>query len=107
MNRYKNTKIYIIKNDVDDKVYIGSTTQKHLCDRMWKHSSSSMDPKSNGYNCSLYQHMRKLGQFAFEMELLEEYPCETKLQMVKKEQEWMDKYDNSDNLLNQRRAVRC
>ena len=78
MNRFKNAKIYIIKNSVDDRVYIGSTCQRALTDRLWKHSSSSMDPKANGYNCALYQHMREVGQFEFTMELVEAYPCATK-----------------------------
>ena len=55
-------KIYQIINTQDDQVYIGSTRQRFLNDRLWRHSSSSMDSKANGHNCKLYQHMRKLGQ---------------------------------------------
>ena len=72
---------------------------------MWKHASSSMDPKvTKYYGCALYRHFRKYGQFEFDIELLEAYPCSSKREMVLKEQEWMDKYD-WDKLLNQRRAV--
>ena len=105
MNRFKNAKIYIIKNSVDDRVYIGSTCQRALTDRLWKHSSSSMDPKANGYNCALYQHMREVGQFEFTMELVEAYPCATKKELVAREQYWMDQYD-WEVLLNQRRAIK-
>ena len=104
MTRYKNTKIYKITNDIDDLVYIGSTTQRTLTDRLWKHCSSSSDKKVSNYNCRLYQHMRELGMFQFNIELLEEFSCESKKEMVQREQEWMDKFD-WDMLLNQRRAV--
>ena len=59
-NKFNNSKIYKITNDVDDFIYIGSTTQRLLSDRMWKHSSSSMDPKVSNYNSRLYQHMREV-----------------------------------------------
>ena len=104
-NKFNNSKIYKITNDVDDFIYIGSTTQRLLSDRMWKHSSSSMDPKVSNYNSRLYQHMREVGQFNFNMELVECYPCECKMELVQREQEWMDKYE-WDTLLNQRRAVK-
>ena len=105
MNRFKNAKIYIIKNSVDDRLYIGSTCQRILSDRMWKHSSSSMDPKAKGYNSDLYKHMREIGQFEFSLELLEVYPCTTKKELVQREQFWMDQYD-WEILLNQRRAIK-
>lgn len=69
------------------------------------HSSSSMDPKANGYNCALYKHMREVGPFEFSLELLEAYPCNTKKEMVQREQFWMDQYD-WEILLNQRRAIK-
>ena len=59
----KTAKIYRISNDVNDRFYIGSTSQRLLSDRMWKHSSSSMDPKVSNFMCRLYQEMRRLGQF--------------------------------------------
>ena len=35
-NKYHNSKIYAVKNNFDDKIYIGSTTTA-LCKRMVKH----------------------------------------------------------------------
>ena len=34
---YANTKIYKIMSHLGDKIYIGSTTKKHLCERMGNH----------------------------------------------------------------------
>ena len=105
MRRYKNAKIYKITNDIDDYIYVGSTTKRLLNDRMRTHSSSCIDPKVSNHNCKLYQHMRKLDMYYFNIELLEEYPCKTNLELRMKEQEWMDKYD-WNLLLNQRRAIK-
>ena len=64
-----------------------------------------MDSKANGHNCKLYQHMRKLGQFEFEIELLEEFECDTRKEILEKEQHYMDQVP-AERLLNQRRAVK-
>ena len=103
----KTAKIYRITNDVNDRFYIGSTSQRLLSDRMWKHSSSSMDPKVSNFMCRLYQEMRRLGQFHFDIELLEEFHYTDRKEIVMKEQGWMDYYIYVwDHALNQRRAMR-
>ena len=104
---YGRVKIYKITNEIDDKFYIGSTTKKHLSDRMWLHASSSMDLKVSNYKCHLYQHFRRLGQFNFSIELLEDFPCNSRGEMVSREQEWMDYHLYTwDRALNQRRAMK-
>jgi hypothetical protein len=100
MNKYNNTKIYVIENSVTDKIYIGSTTKKILTDRLYRHCSDACNGKTSG----LYKHIRHIGQFEFKINLLEEYSCETKFEMRCREQYWMDKTDSSI-LLNNRRAV--
>ena len=103
---FKHGKIYLIQNDVDKMIYIGSTCKSVLTDRMWKHSSDSMKPEASNYNCKLYQHIRALGQFSFDIVLVETYPCETEYELRVREQHWMDHYSEKGVvLLNQRRAV--
>ena len=51
---YSKPKIYKIINDIDDYVYIGSTTEK-LSSRMAKHRF-----EIKRYNGRIYQHMRKI-----------------------------------------------
>ena len=99
MNKYKNTKIYVIENSVSKKIYIGSTCNP-LSHRLYRHCSDSM----NGLNSNLYQHIRDIGQFKFKIKLLEEYSCGTDLEMRCREQSWMDK-QIVDLMLNNRRAV--
>ena len=101
MNKFKNTKIYVIENSVTDKIYIGSTTQRILIDRVYRHCSDAC----NGLNSRLYKHTRDIGQFEFKIILLEEYSCETEFEMRCREQYWMDKQTDSSLLLNNRRAV--
>ena len=79
---YGNGKIYCIRNDINDDVYVGSTTQL-LCKRMAKHRASINAKKSE--NILFYQLMRELGTEAFRIELIEEFPCENREQLQARE----------------------
>ena len=102
--KYKRTKIYKITNDKDSMIYIGSTTQRHLSERLFLHCRDSTKIGHTTYNCKLYQHVRKYGSYYFNIELVEAYPCASDLEMRCREQYWLDQQDCS-SLLNQRRAV--
>jgi group I intron endonuclease len=80
-NDYSNGKVYFIRNTVNDKVYIGSSTQP-LCKRMVQHRSNAKTQ-----NTTIYQNMREIGIKKFYIELLELCPCETKEQLNKREGE--------------------
>ena len=99
-NKYNNTKIYKITNDIDEFVYIGSTCS-NLSHRLYRHCSDA----SNGKTAKFYEHIRTIGQFEFNINLLEEYPCSTDLEMRLREQYWIDNQTDSSLLLNSRRAV--
>lgn len=62
-------KIYIIKNIINTKVYIGQTT-KELAERLRKHIQESSAERSRGR--PLYDAMKKYGSANFFIELLEE-----------------------------------
>ena len=79
---YNNGKIYKIINLKNEVIYIGSTAQEKLCKRFSTHKH-----RGNGNK----------------IVLLELYPCSCKEELVKKEQEVIEQYDN---LLNQVRAYR-
>ena len=85
MPDYSNSKIYKIVNTVDEEVYIGSTTQLYLSQRMTTHR----DRANNQHPERLYKHMSKIGVEHFYIDLLEEYPCQTKDQLLKKEREYI------------------
>ena len=83
---YKNGKIYKIWNDVDDELYVGSTTQP-LSKRMNVHRAYAR----GGKNQRIYKHMRGCGIDNFKIELIEYYPCETKEELLKREGHWIRK----------------
>ena len=85
MPNFQNSKIYKIVNDIEELIYIGSTTQK-LCLRMGGHRTRA---KNNQSNTKLYEHMRNLGIECFKIELIELYPCETVEQLIAREGEYI------------------
>ena len=97
MPNYNNGKIYKIVNNIDNMVYIGSTTTK-LCYRMAVHRCNMIKNK----NATLYQHMRKLGIEYFTIVLIEEYPCSNKDQLLRRERYILELH-NKQILLNKNR----
>ena len=78
---YANGKIYQILNNIDDDVYVGSTCQS-LSQRMAKHRWSM---KNNIHKGMLNDKIKEHGIDAFYIELLEEYPCDNKEQLLARE----------------------
>lgn len=94
-NKYLNGKIYKIVSTQTAKVYIGSTVQKYLCNRMQKHK---FDYKTKQKYITSYE----IVQFNdAKIVLLEEYPCATKTELRKREQHWID---STPNCVNNKRA---
>ena len=81
---YKNSKIYKILNDINDEVYVGSTTQS-LSKRMAKHRGDMNTKRSLKFKFKLYDLMRELGSEYFYVELIEEYPCDNVEQLRARE----------------------
>lgn len=97
INIYKTGKIYrIICND--GHYYIGSTTQT-LPRRLHHHKQLSKKDKTAFYN-----HMKQLGWENASIELLEDYPCDTKKELSKREDEYITKEKENPLCLNINRA---
>jgi hypothetical protein len=79
---FSNGKIYIIRNIINDLIYIGSTCQL-LSKRMSEHRRSIN--KKSCQKMKLYILMRELGTASFYIELLEEHACTNGEQLRKKE----------------------
>ena len=73
MTCYQNGKIYKIVNDVDDKIYIGSTCNP-LYKRFYDHKS-----RGKGWQpeFKVYSHLNKVGWDNVSIILIENYPCKT------------------------------
>lgn len=80
-------RIYKIENNINDEIYVGSTT-KTLAKRMSKHRY-----KSKQEHCKhrkLYEMTLEHGWECFRIILIEEFKCESKQDMLRKEQEHID-----------------
>ena len=80
MVNYQNGKIYKIINENNDIIYIGSTAEKHLSQRYTRHEYKAPNHK---------------------IILIENYPCNSKEELCKREQQIIEEYSN---LLNERKA---
>ena len=85
---YKNGKIYCIRNNIDDDIYVGSTTQR-LSKRMAKHREDAKHKDKMHRN--LYVKMLEHGLEHFYIELIEDCPCETLEQLRKQEGHYIRK----------------
>jgi group I intron endonuclease len=85
---YSNGKVYVIRNTVNDKVYVGSTTQP-LCKRMVEHRIDSKTKTGK-----IYQKMREIGIEKFYIELLELCPCQTQEQLNQREGELIRQHNS-------------
>ena len=84
MKDYSKGKIYKLWNEIDDRIYIGSTCQT-LAQRMGEHRRCIN--KTRDKNFKLYQYMTEVGVDNFKIELLEECECENNDQVRKREGE--------------------
>jgi len=97
MPQYGNAIVYVIKNNVNAKVYVGSTTNDVR--RRWnEHKHCSKDPKKNAI--PIYNAMNELGIDKFTIEVVERFPCENSQQLKNREVEvtrQMDAFENGYN----------
>ena len=88
---------------IDKKIeecYIGSTTS--FSRRKYDHKSACNNIISKGYSKPLYKHIRENGGWdAFEMVLIEYYPCGSSLELRQREEFWRSTLKAELN------AVRC
>ena len=76
---YMNGKIYQLLNKVNDEVYVGSTLQP-LSKRFYSHKT-----KSDHLNNKLSELIRTIGKDNCYIELIENYPCNTKEELLARE----------------------
>ena len=84
ITKYSKGKIYVIRNNEDDDLYVGSTTQP-LSKRFYDHKQSMRDEKC--MNSCVYKKMNELGLKNFYIELYESFPCQSKEELLKREGE--------------------
>lgn len=91
MVQYSDGKIYKIIDNTNGSLYIGSTAEPTLARRLAKHRSAYKSfLNSDGKNSNL-RSFQILRSGDFKIVLIEDYPCETRDQLLSREQYWMDK----------------
>jgi len=71
------------------QIYVGSTC--NFTRRKNAHKNDSKNPHKPMYNTKVYKFIRDNGGFEnWDMILVEEYPCENKLQKTKRERYWCE-----------------
>jgi hypothetical protein len=98
MPNYQNSKIYKIVDLNEEMVYVGSTCQKYLSFRMAQHRQSY---KREEY-CSSHEIFNKYGMENCKILLLENYPCNNREELCKREGEFIKQL----NCVNKRIAGR-
>ena len=102
MTNYEDGKIYIIKSNKTDDVYVGSTCKK-LYIRMFSHISqykrSLLDVKFR--NCRSYKILKYSDAY---IELIEDFPCKTKRELLDREGEITRQTPNHVNVIIQGRT---
>lgn len=84
MTDYSNGKIYIISSIHTDDVYIGSTVQT-LKARMKQHINDFKTWVKSDYTAKYISVFEVVMYGDYEIELLENYPCETKRELLTRE----------------------
>jgi group I intron endonuclease len=87
MNRYENGKIYKLVNNVDEKIYVGSTCLP-LAKRLYRHKNDAKREKR--CNTPAYKHLNEIGWENVEIILVEEFPTLNKYNLEKRERYWID-----------------
>ncbi len=83
---YKNGKIYKIESCSGDKIYIGSTTKKYLCQRFYEHKSSYKRWKDGKCTKTMaFELFDEYGLDQCKIILLELCPCESKDMLTARE----------------------
>lgn len=101
MVNYKNGKIYKLVSDQNDKIYIGSTVERYLSNRLAGHITNFKTWLNGKGNYITSFELLVLDDVR--IELIESYPCDNKDQLRAREQHWINIHKN--DCLNERNAI--
>src|ERR1700719_1319123 len=93
MPDYQNGKVYKIVNDTDDEIYVGST-----CNTLAKRFGDHKYDAKYKPNIKIYQKMNRIGKEHFRIILIEEYPCNNKIQLISREEYWRNELNSTLNM---------
>ena len=94
MPSYENGSVYVIRNNVNDLVYVGSTTIA-ISQRMAQHRENAKC--ADRRTVSIYKAFKEIGVENFYIELVERWPCNAKAELNKREGYWMREFNSVKN----------
>lgn len=83
-NRYTKGKIYRLINTIDEAEYVGSTCNE-LSKRFFMHKRKSAERP----NIKVYQHLNRVGWENTKIVLIEEFSCNSKMELERRETHWV------------------
>jgi hypothetical protein len=90
MVNYQNGKIYKLVSLHTDKIYVGSTTKKYLCERKSEHKNEYKKWKNGKHNNVTSFQLFELGIDDVDIILLENYPCNSKNELHARERHYVE-----------------
>ena len=93
MNKYANGQIYKLENDINDKIYVGST---HLS--LTTHYSNHKTMGKTRLTKHLYKNLAAVGWENVRIILIEPFPCTSRKELEQRERYWIDKLQPVLNL---------
>ena len=106
MPDYSHAVIYrIINKETGENLYVGSTCDYNR--RMNSHKYNCNNPNSKHHNVPIYQHIREIGGWDMVRHvMIEEFrDCQNKLQLIKREQEYIEQYTGTKNAIRSYRTI--
>jgi hypothetical protein len=94
VNKYQNSKIYKIVSDKTDKIYIGSTTEKYLSNRLAGHVTNYKRYKE-GKSKAYVSSFKLLELESYEIILIEVFPCNSKDELNAREYYYIKQINNN------------
>ena len=99
MRKVKNVIVYLVRNKLSGKCYVGKTTRV-LSERWHEHIRDARNQRKSGV---FYDDLRKLGVGAFEISVLGEADCQRRLNQI--ERKYIRRYDAVNSGYNQSAAA--
>ena len=92
MVNYQNGKIYKLVNNSDDEIYVGST-----CNPLYKRKGGHKRKAKIQPNREVYKHLNEVGWENVEIILIENFSCNSKDELHRRERYWIDTLNPSLN----------
>lgn len=97
-NRYSRGKIYKIIDNTNNNVYIGSTCEKYLSNRLAQHVKDYKKFLNNS-NASYTSSYEIIKNNNYEIVLIESVPCNSKDELLMREKHYINLYKNDEMVI--------